>query len=147
MKLILQIFSFIILANCSTVNEVQINNSNADYRKLNHDPNITLVIENSEEKEQILLFKLTNHDTSSFLTSPLGTNYNQIILIDENGERFTREIWKKLSKPVEIKPDETKVWAYDIRPLLKYFELQNEKNIQLIWNAHGVKSSPFILNQ
>lgn len=125
------------LLNCIPVKEAVVENE--------HEGKILLSIENDRE-EGFLLFSVTNEDTEDLLTSPVGSNHSRVILIAENGKVIEHYSMVDI-QPTKLRKGETKVWRTNIRPMLEHHELQNEKNLKMIWSVNGVKSAPFIINQ
>lgn len=111
-----------------------------------HDPpEIELKVEQDREQD-FTLFKLTNRAEKAFFSSPVANNYNRLLLVTESGETIEHFYYATVI-PTEIKPGETYTWRMDTKIILEHYQLEKEKNLQLIWNVHGVKSAPFIFNE
>lgn len=142
-KTTFQLFLTLFLMNCNSSNQLA-NHENNDSH-FHGAPKLELSMEKAQE-EGYIVFKITNKGDEVFLTSPVASNHNRILLITDKGETIERYRSKKV-KPTRIEPGKSKTWKINVAPVLEIYKSQDKKIVQLIWDVHGIKSSPFILNK
>lgn len=62
-------------------------------------------------------FVLTNEGSDAFVTTPIRTNHNRLIITGPDGRRYESYVWKDGIAPVTVEPSQTRAWQVDLSRL------------------------------
>ena len=87
-----------------------------------------------------LAFTLSNKSSQIVETTPLGTNYNRIIIEKPDGTRHEHFSWKRGIPPVKIGPEASRTWRMEAGVLLEAAGQRNPGSYRITWKVNDVES-------
>ena len=85
-------------------------------------------------------FSLKNEGDEKFITTPIGTNRNRIIILTPGGKTVEHYSWKDGIKEIEIGVGEEKFWDVPIQPIFGLYHLKESGFYEISWSLEGIKS-------
>ncbi len=90
-------------------------------------------------------FTLKNNKSSDFETTPIGTNYNRILITAPDGKQVEHFHWKNGIRPVVVKASQPMSWKVDLGPILESRELKGAGVYRVRWQVGELKSAEALL--
>lgn len=97
----------------------------------------------ADKNENCMVFIVKNIGKDDILTSPIATNENRIVVVDESGKEFEIFTMKDM-EPVIIKQKDEVLWKYKVGNIIDNAKISKTGKYYVYWNFHGVKTSKML---